>query len=490
MDKLIINPRERPYSPDIMDMQSMIGRAISDLMKFEHASALNPDSGLSSTNVCYGLAVDSNAGTGLTYVSMTTGVLMQFSTTLAPVPGTLDSKYRIGFNLNSLQIDLPNPGVATWYLLQAQVQETTTLSELRDIMDPVLGQFTPTNVSKRKEWTIKADAATWLVGSTTQIPVPSFGDWVPICAALVQPGGTIAANADFVDVRPVAHARHSLRQGWSRSARVPVLETNATPTTPANWTIKLAVDEAVTNQDAAGYGGGLKLQVSDDSATLNSIDPTSAAVIELGLTITASKWFYLYLCPWYDVAPDNNRQSAAHTRGVLVLSDKAPDAEGLFNGSALTLPAPFGNYPVPAYQAPCVGALRSNYTNNGWDVMSGGSGYFTMADNDNWNSTIFISGSTSYTIPSSRIPQNAKTITWSLSTDSASAAGFLWHEIGDAGFASGYGHGRLVQQVVTSDTHVYGLVTVPRKHSAKSLITLPGARTLTQQAGIIVGYTT
>lgn len=491
MDNLVITPRERPYSPDIMDMQSMISRVISDLMQFEHAAAFNTGSlALSSANVCYGLAVSGSYGTGATFVTMSPGVLGQYSSTLSPLPGTLDSKYRVGFNRNSLTINLPNPGVATWYLLEAQVQEVASYTELRDVMNTVTGQFVATNVVKRKEWTIKADATTWLAGTSTQIPTPTFGDWVPICAALVQPGGTISVIADLIDMRPVAAARVPTRQGWSRSAKVPVLRTVATPiNTAPTWNIRLAVESAVTNQDTdTGYGGGLLLSCNDANATLNSFDPHGAAVIEPGLVTTAEDWFYLYLCPWYDVGPVHSRQGVSYARGVLVLSDKVPDTEGLFNGSALTLPAPFGNYAVPAYQAPCVGAVYTNAANNGLSPISGGNGEYAVL-----MAGYLASITSTGTLSTSRIPKHAKTLKWTVAptVTGSGVGGFAAVEIGPTGMAGGESWNRATWNLDALPTELdEKILHVPRINGEDIAVSDGGGYNVTGVNINLIGYTT
>ena len=48
MDKVIINARERPYGPDINDLQSLIGRTFSNFMRYAHSTAVNGDSALAS----------------------------------------------------------------------------------------------------------------------------------------------------------------------------------------------------------------------------------------------------------------------------------------------------------------------------------------------------------------------------------------------------------------------------------------------------------
>jgi len=428
MDKLIINPRERPYSPDIMDLQAMASRAFADFMRYSHSTAFSAGSALSSASACYGLAMTATAGTQ-TYVTLSPGVLMQLSTTLSPVPGTLDSPYRVGIARSTANITLPTPGSATWYLLEAQMADSSTLTDTRDIMNALTGLFQSTLVTKRSETGVVTQ---WVAGTASQIPSPSFGNWVTIGAVLVQVGGTVLDSADAVDLRPLAKLRTVLtRQGWSRKATVPVLRTDAAPAAAVSRIIRLAVDNATTNQDGSGYGGGIDLSISDANSLINPIDPSTASVLDPTTTLAASTWYYLYLCPWYDSAPFSSRQGASYARGVLVLSATPPDAEGLFNGASVTLPAPFGNYAVPAFQAPCVGALRSNAANTGWVPMTGGNGEFVLKP----DIKAFLAGGTQ-AISAALIPAHAKLLRWAAGisfTGTPDATAAIHLQLGDVG---------------------------------------------------------
>ncbi len=491
MDKVIINPRERPYSPDIDNLQKLASRALSDVQKFMHAESFNPDSSVVANNICYGLAVSSDAGADLptSYVTVRPGILMHDSSTLSPTPGTLDSSYRIGFNRNSLQVAKPTVVAVTWYLLEAQVAETTTSYEVRDIMNPVTGLFAAENVAKIKECGITTQ---WVEGSSTQIANPSGGDWVVLGAFLMQIGGAILLSSDAVDLRPTGRARTAeTRQGWSRTPSVPVLCTVSTIASPASFLVRLAVDHAVSNQDASTeVGGGIRLSVGDGSASLNSMDPTSAAIIEPATATVASTWYYLYLCPWFDVGPDSGRQGVSHTRGVLVLSVNPPDPEGLFNATAVALPAPFGAYTVPAYQAPCVGALMTNVANSGWVPMAGGNGEYIMPLSP---TPAVVSGGTTnpLPIPSNVYPAHARTLTWVVTITSVGAsASQVAAEIGDA---SAPGTGIATNYVYVSATDPLNInpmqLKVPRKNSAQ-LRTALSVRTLGDHALTLIGYTT
>lgn len=488
MDKIVLNPRERPYSPDITDMQSLIGRTLSHLLRQEHATVLSPSSTPVPAQACYGLAIA--ATVGQTYVTVSPGVLMQLSSTLLPVPGALDSPYRVGLLHSIANVTIPATGSPVWMLLEARVSESS-VSEQRDQLNATTGAFESQLVPKRKEYGI--EFAWNPTTNATQIPAPRFGDWVPIGAILVQTSSSIAAAADVVDVRPNVKARSDgARQDWSRSADVTALRTVATPTVTASNFIRISVARAITNQPAgSSYGGGLDLGTSDDDATLNSLDPTTVAILDDNFASrTTNTWYYLYMVPWFDSAPVHSRSGVASARGVLVFSAVAPDAEGLFNSAAIVPPAPFGSYTVPAGQAPCVGALRSNAANDGWDPMAGGNGSYAMANNDNWNSCIYVSASDNTNISSAIIPANAKTVTWSVFVTATGVADTVTMEIGQAAFAAGFGFGRQIWGLSATDPSImYGLITVPKAHAAKSLITHP-VRTVTTQSGIIVGYTT
>lgn len=482
----MINARERPYSPDIADMQSLIGRTLSHLLRQEHATVLSPSSTPAPEQACYGLAI--SATVGLTYVTVSPGVLMQLSSTLVPVPGSLDSPYRVGLLHNITNVTIPATGSPVWMLLEARVSESS-VSEQRDQLNATTGAFESQLVPKRKEYGI--EFAWNPTTSATQIPAPRFGDWVPIGSILVQTSSSIALAADVVDVRPSVKARSAgARQDWSRSAEVTALRTVATPTAEHSYFIRLAVARAITNQPTgASYGGGLELGTSDDDATLNSFDPTTVAIRDANLaSIAADTWYYLYMVPWFDSAPVHARSGVPSARGILVLSGVAPDSEGLFNSAAIIPPAPFGSYTVPAGQAPCVGALRANGA-PAWDPMAGGNGNFAMSNNNNYNTCGFSAASDTTNIPAAVIPAHAKTITWSVIVTATGAADTILMEIGQAAFVANEGFNSYVWPLsATAPITMFGLITVPKAHSAKSLIT--HVRTINAQTGIIVGYTT
>ena len=506
MDKLIINARERPYSPDIMDMQAMVGRAFSDFMRYRYSEGFNANSAVANQKVCYGLTVTSSPGTTTTDVVMTPGVLMQLSTTIVPAPGALDSSFRIGVNRNSVTVPLPNPGSATWYTLEAQVTETTSVTEVRDILDTITGQFVATNVAKRKEWSCGGagilptlpggGGLEWRTGTAANIPVPTGGDWVTLASFLVQPGGTILTAADAVDMRPVAKLRTSeTRQGWSRVARVPVLRTVAAPIAPLGFLIRLAVEKATTNADSsADSGGALDLSVGDSTSALNSFDAQAAAVIEPATAVAANKWYYLYLCPFYNVAPEQQRQGPAHTRGVLVLSENPPDDEGLFNSVPVVLPAPFSNYTVPAYQAPCVGALRSSATNTSWLPMSGGNGEYVIANANLGGQDLLSSGTQALT--QSKIPKHAKQLRYDVDvsfTGTPNPATQINVVIGETGaIAQENGWASHLWQVQSLNSAAAVYMTVPRRSAQQvlSLVLGGGGITIGTLTFRLVGYTT
>ena len=117
-------------------------------------------------------------------VSVAAGVLLQDSATLTPVPGSLDSNYRVGINRVATIVAMPAPGGTTFYLIEGQVYELTTTTESRDILDPATGNFVPTNVPKQRERRVQFQ----VVAGGADAPAPSGGEWVPI-AIVRRPGG-------------------------------------------------------------------------------------------------------------------------------------------------------------------------------------------------------------------------------------------------------------------------------------------------------------
>lgn len=353
-DGVIFNTLERATSGDQNDLQSMKDRMIADRLR-EQFGRHNWTVGLPidvPENVVLGGLEVSPSGTD---VLIAAGAMVQDSATVLPVPGPLDSDYRLGI-LRAAATETP-PAPLVWHLLEAQVDRVVTLTTTRDIYDPGTETFIPTpGVDKQEERRITFQ---WISGTAANIPAPTGGDWVPIAA--VDQTGVGLLVADIIDMRPMwdrdlAKTRDSLTGGTLLASRGDRrVRTTATP---------LVVSNLVT----------IEAEVFADPQRLFFIDfgtdVTSADFAEVALVLAADTKYYVYLAPWSGLGPVDQRSAIRFTRGVLVLSDTPPSSQGLSRNSlALTLPPPFTTVVVPPGDAVCVASLLRNAANTGWVPM-------------------------------------------------------------------------------------------------------------------------
>lgn len=355
-DKEVINVRERPLSSDIMDMQAIGSRVLEDAMKWLHTSQFrealhssfweeNPGPLVMGLQVSYVPATNE--------INMSPGMLMQFSTTLVPTPGSLDSAFRVAFNRSEVQIPLPNPGAATWYLLEAQMVENTTLSQNRDVLDPSTGTFKPALVPKRKEFNITTQ---WKAGTTTNLPTPTGGDWIGIFGVLIQVGGTISFPTTHIrDMRTLPSMRAFGGTDY-QSQRRPIVPFLASGSTPDNLldNIIISVKEAWTNKSASGQYPAVQMRFGNPGGSSGA---NVSSILEPGQILTAETWYYVYFAGWFGLAPEDVGNSVEQ-RGVLVATTKQPAVTGgAFNIADITLPAPYSAFICPNDTIPCIGAI-------------------------------------------------------------------------------------------------------------------------------------
>lgn len=336
-DNLVENSLERLLSTDVNDLQSINERVLAELERRRNVGRVLglPTEAIRSV-VIAGLEVVPNGND----VDVQGGVLAQDSATLAPLPGTYDSSYRIARNAANLTQVMPAPGGTTFYLLEAQMVEATA-SELRDIFNTGTLTFAPALVAKVRTREIQLQL---LVGGASA-PAPTGGDWVPLAIIRRPGGGGAVAASDIIDVRPVTDS------GRQR------------PGLPAVIDGLLAIGPAAANvatlRAAMDGAGGPRSY----GLVIGTVDLSAAAVLSPTTVLAASTWYYLYLAPWsaLQINPrfaDLNGQS----EGVLVLSSVAPTTTRR-NIAALDLPAPYAVAQAPALSAYCVGAVRRNAAN-------------------------------------------------------------------------------------------------------------------------------
>lgn len=345
-DHITFNVRERPSSTDWNNLQSMEARTLNDLERYIQSAKLAGNSSVTGTIrncVPDGLLVTPNGAD----VSISAGVLMQETTTLAPAPGSLDSSYRMGINRVATTQVMPAPGVTTFYLLEGQVAEVTTTTESRDILDPATGSFVPTNVPKQVERHIVFQ----LTAGGASAPAPVGGNWVPIAIIRRPGGGGAVVVSDVIDARPLAF-NGELHPLYPR-VDLGFLYTD------------LAISDGVRlNAIMDGIGG-----VRSVLSVGGNISLSAAEILQPALGIAANTWYFLYLAPWAGTHRIAGYQSTtAVVDGVLVLSDVVPSEERL-NSAPISLPAPFSVTQAPVNSSYMVAAVRRNAANTGWAQM-------------------------------------------------------------------------------------------------------------------------
>lgn len=346
-DNIVFNTRERPLSTDWNNLEAMLGRTLMDLERYRNMLRTMgyPSSEAVRNIVAGGLQVTPSGSD----VSVSAGVLLQDSATLAPVPGALDSSYRIGINRAATTVVMPAPGVTTYYLVEAQMTEVTTSTENRDILDSGTGIFVPTAVPKQRERRIQFQ----LLTGGADAPAPSGGNWVPVAIVRRPGGGGAVVASDIIDVRRLPDARE-----------LPTLPV------PDRVQLHVAAGGAATTSAAvrAVIDGGLGRRCYDLFS--GTVDLDSTTIKSPATTYAAGTRYYLYLAPWSSLSlTPRYTDGVVFQEGVLVMSHLAPNALKL-NASALSLPAPYGVVNAPALSAYYVGTFLRDSGNTGWVGMS------------------------------------------------------------------------------------------------------------------------
>lgn len=354
-DNVQFNTLERALSGDVNDLQSMAARELSDILREvfgarAFAPAATPIE--SPRSVVLGGLEISPSGADIVVAA---GALAQEAPALAPVPGALDSPYRLAVNRVTETIVGPAPGVETFYLLEAQMVNVVTSSQVRDIFNPATNLFTPTPVDKLLERQIDFQL---VAGAAGNAPAPTGTPWVPVAIVRRPGGGGPVLATDLIDVRPMWDAIESTERDVFAGDITRQLDrkfiTIGVPGGAASNLVVLEAEARVLGQ-RLWYHSSL------------SIDPTLAVYVDPTTILAADTWFYLYLVSWQGLAAVDPRTAGQTGKGLLVLSGVFPFAQGsVSNGAALTLPAPYGVATVAAGGATVVAALRRNTPNTGW----------------------------------------------------------------------------------------------------------------------------
>lgn len=338
-DNLLMNTLERATSGDINDLQSLQARVLAELFRQTFSRrTLGQAFSDSTRSICMGLGVTASGSD----VVVGLGVLAQQSATLPPVPGALDSTYRLARLDTATTITGPTPGANTWYLLEAQMVPLVASTQVRDIYNPTTQVFVPTLVTKI---TLQSIAFQITPGVGANLPAPSGGDWVPLAGVEWPAGG--GAPLNIVDLRQLPD----------------VVEGGL----PATATVEQQQIETVSTTAVPSNDVSIVAQTSDPRARLGGstgvFDATSGTVIEPGTVFVADAWYYLYLAEWSTLALAPQGAQGFAMRGVVVVSATPPTLGTPNPSAAITPPAPFA---IATTNAVCIGAVRRNSANTGW----------------------------------------------------------------------------------------------------------------------------
>ncbi len=351
-DNIVINTRERAVSDDINDLQDVQYRTLMEMFRFglsqNQVTPVTSGTDIRAV-VLGGLVVKLNGGD----VTMQEGILMQDSLTLAPVPGPLDSRYRIGRLADPLAV--PVPAGEGWYLIEVNMVEQTTLSTSRDVFDPGTETFVPTVVTKQ---TVQTLAATVTFGSLTNAPSPTFGDLVCIAMVHKDAGGIIDQIIDLrplrSDVPPDTVQRGQptyLRNRWVRPDAGPQ---NDTPTRTISW------DHDVIGRRRMWMGSEV-----DGGQTFEAFDSAQWATPDAP-GVAGQRWVHFHMCDWFGYVPRQAYANYKH-QGVLVVDqlDRGTTLQGSrITKSGIPLPAPFSAYTTEGNgDGVCIGALPYGVVN-------------------------------------------------------------------------------------------------------------------------------
>ncbi|KKN72092.1 hypothetical protein LCGC14_0414870 [marine sediment metagenome] len=354
-DNEVFNTRERPVSNDHNDLQSMAARTLADMLR-EMFVKRSFSLGLAATeaprNVILGGLEVTPSGSDLLVAP---GALMQESATLTPAPGALDSNYRIAILRSAATVIPPSPAGDTWFLLEAQMTEVTTVSESRDILDVPTATFLPASVPKQRERRL---LFSFVTGTATEAPVPTGGNFVPIAMVFRPAGGGAVLATHLIDTRTMWDAEAPLRDTLAlgsllqRDRGQRFLLTSSVPGTPSNSMLI----------DAEAFVAPTRLWYTRSG----SLNVTAAFTLSPGTVLSADTWYYLYLASWQGIPIVSVLDPFSTGRGILVLSAVVPITSLLKNSLAVPLPAPFGITDLPGGVGVCVAALRRNAANTGW----------------------------------------------------------------------------------------------------------------------------
>ena len=365
IDTVILHPLERAVEQDVEDFHSYAGRNFGEWMRF--TSGLYPINGQGALGGTSPGGVPVMAGLSFfasgTDLLVQPGFVMQSSNSFPTPVGPLDSPARMGLLLAQLTLAIPDPGVDSYFLVQAQLSDTT-INENRDFLDAVTRMYDPpVSIPKRL---IHGLTITLKQGTAVQIPTPDANN-VAIGAFFKATGANLLDD-NTLDMRRVPH--DFVGPNWVSPSAT---ESLTYPICRQMDTVAFgSVSNAVTGRWSALLNGFLATCVTREAL---SVDLTG--FLDPAETLTANRWYYLYagqnprgqiigqpLGRVVNAYRDRNLQSNC----VFAVSSVNPNDKG-GNSAAVGLVRPFAGVSVSAGRLVCVGVVRRNNANTGWSAQ-------------------------------------------------------------------------------------------------------------------------
>jgi hypothetical protein len=242
--------------------------------------------------------------------------------------------------------------------------EVVTVTESRDILDTITGNFVPATVTKQVERQLEYQ---YVTGTATNMPAPTGADgWQPVCGVFRLAGGGPVAATDIIDLRNFLRAEENnlFFEGTQKFGHV-VSRTYQTEVGTTKYFNRMDVEAVMSGNQRAFFHLPPDLPFRWVALSATTADPSA-----LPSALATGEWFYVYLAAWYGLLPVGQKirywngaveadiQSGV-CRGVLVESQVSPFNQGGFlNGATIHLPAPFNGFVVPVGGAVCIGAFK------------------------------------------------------------------------------------------------------------------------------------
>jgi hypothetical protein len=378
--RIIQNDKERAISDDINRLQSFIAAARAEIFRAMFNDVLgnfysrpgiavryaaSPTDAPLPAEVYGGLEVIVDSPN---HLEVQPGVLMAYT---GPASAD-DSPYVLAVDpglttVGILPFTANGGGGPRIDVIECQPTDTLLETDSRDIYDPATGTFSPVLVDK-----VRTSRLTYRIRNGTPAGGPPGYDpaWLPLAIAIVQPGASDFTEVDFYDVRPLVGERSSFP-----TAEMPADEMNSDIPAPLDALELLSsIDGADTNVvrgwfkgSALGYlmGGDVRRNTPSnltdfgstalpDGGDVAAFDQGTAENLKPGLSLTVNGFYYIAaffpslsatnvnkpLPRWVRYSQNAQtgtpaRRRPVGPRGILVLTDAHPSANGWISPSAL-----------------------------------------------------------------------------------------------------------------------------------------------------------